>query len=241
MRKLLILLAVIAASPAAGADELWNRAVSLFSTNSGWTAGRTEVVSENFNRKGALRSVERRITRSRLESDGMKTEILFVEKDGVDITAEAREKAEQQRLAQDEEDKAQHEASESEAESDSGFPNPFDPNRQNVVEYQRNGKTLRVDGVSLVGFDFRMQVEEETFYLGAVFLDPDSGTPVELEATMEPLPRFADFVRIYVQFNNDDERWHVNFMEIEGAGSWLLIHRHFKSSISLSDYFRAER
>ncbi|MBT3272033.1 MAG: hypothetical protein HN368_02675 [Spirochaetales bacterium] len=240
MRKQLILLALLIAPLPAGADELWNRAVARFSMNSGWIAGKTEVVSENYNRKGKLKSIERRFTRSRPQSGGAETEILFVEKDGVDVTAEEREKAEKERIEQNEEDRTQDENSESGSGSDTGFPNPFDPNRQDVVEYQRNGKTLRVDGVSLVGFDFSMQVEEETVYVGVAFLDPDTGTPVELEATMDPLPRFADFVRLYVQFNNERDRWHANYIEIEGAGGWLLIYRHFKSSISFSDYFRAE-
>ena len=211
------------------ADELWNRAVRQYTANTNWVAGRTESFSETYNKKGVLRSSERRIVQALPGSQGTETVILYVEKDGKDVTEEERKKAEEGRRR----------AERNRDEDDSGFPNPFDPERQNAVVFECTGETVRDGDSLLIGYKFQLKTDETTSYVGTVLLDSTSGVPVEIEATMDPLPRFAEFIRLNVRFRNDGDRWYATRMELEGAGGWLFVYRHFKSVISFTDYFRS--
>ena len=223
------------------ADELWNRAVGQYAANSGWIAGRTDSLSQTFNKKGVLRSSERRIVRTVQGSGGNETEIVYVEKDGKDITEDERRKSEEERKKREEERDGRN------SENDSGdgnsrepgFPNPFDPDRQDAVVFERTGETVRDGDSLLIGYRFRVETGERSSYVGTAFLDSNTGVPVEIEATMDPLPRFAEFVRLSVRFENDGDRWYATRMELEGAGGWLFVYRRFKSVISFSDYFRS--
>ena len=251
MKQLLLTVGLLIVSTCIYADELWERAVLHFSKNTGWIAGTTEILTEHYNRKGEIRSTERRVNQSRIVPDGIETIVFYAEKNGEDITAEERRNADKQRQKRDDEERKMRareigsdqsgESADPESESESGFPNPFDPDRKDTVSYAQNGRSLVVEGASLIGYDFQMQADEKTNYIvGTVFIDPGSAVPVEIDATMEPLPRFASSARLFVRYNNDTERWHAMYMEIEGAGGWLLIYRHIKSTITFSDYFQLD-
>ena len=98
MKKLLFIATLTIVPLLVCADELWERAVAQFSKNTGWIAGRTEIITENLNRKGEVRSVERRLTHSRAApGGGVESEIIHAERNGKDVTAEERRKEEKER------------------------------------------------------------------------------------------------------------------------------------------------
>ena len=83
-----------------------------------------------------------------------------------------------------------------------------------------------------------MDGDDENEYVGTVWFDAETEVPVRIEATIEPLPRFADFVTFTADFNNNSVEWYITKIEIEGAGGLLFIYRRFKSSILFGNHFR---
>ena len=213
------------------ADELWQKGIEQFKFNTGWVAGSTVITSEQFNKKGKLRSSEQRIFRALQTEAGVQSELISAYKNGKDITEEERRKAEEENAENEDENN----------DEDSPFPNPFDPELQEVVTYRRTGQSINSGtDIVLIEYEFRMQIEPDSEYVGNVYLDSVTGVPVEFEATVEPLPRLTKFVRLAVRFQNDANRWFPVHMEFEGAGGWFFVYRHFKSTIEFTDYFRED-
>lgn len=226
-RALPLLIALLAGSATGVADSTWDRAVDIYEPNSGWESGRMEIITIQSNRRGVTKSSEHRIFKTILLDGKSRTELEYAEKDGADIT-----EAELENNSSDPEDEGGPDLSDI-------FPNPFDPSIQDSVERSRIGDVSTAEGVSVIEYEFRVPIDDDRFFAGSAWLDPISGVPVQIDATIEPLPRFAHFLRFVIQFSNDAERWYPVELTMEAAGGMLFVYRRVDSTIRFSEHFRS--
>jgi hypothetical protein len=238
MKTKVVFLFFLLVSGIAVADEWWSRAVASYEENRDWVAGRTDILTEEFGRRGQLRNTERRSYLTSTDSPGA-SRLIYAEKNGEDITAQELAKS---AAAREAERKSAND-DESDRSGDSGgaasLPNPFDPTLQDRVTYTRvSGSESGSDGAR-VAYDFRLVLNDESAYIGTAYFDPTTGVPVAVEASMETLPALAEFVRLEVEFENDASRWYAKRVTFEGAGGLLFVYRRVRSTLDFSEYARA--
>ena len=226
-RALLWLISLLAGSAVGVADSTWDRAVEIYEPNSKWKSGRTEIITIQSNRRGVTKSSERRLFKTIFLDGRSRTELEYAEKDGTDITA-----AELENRSSDDQDDGGRDLSVI-------FPNPFDPSLQDSVQKSRIGDVSTAAGLSVIEYEFRVPIDEGQFFAGSVWLDPMTAVPLQIDATIEPLPRFAHFVRFVIEFSNDAERWYPVDLAIEAAGGALFVYRRVESTIRFSEHFRS--
>jgi len=217
----LAIIALLLCSASLSADPLWWTAVEVYRANERWVAGRTEIVTVERNRRGEEKNVERRVFVSQDLNGRVETRLVFAERNGADIT-------ESEAGDPDENGEGANEGS--------PLPNPFDPDLQPAVSFSRTVGDAELQTSGHAAFAFRMKHEDRT-YAGTVWIDIDTGVPVALEATMDPLPRFVRFLHFEAEFENDPKRWYPKQVRFEGAGGFLVVYRHFESTMRFSRYF----
>jgi hypothetical protein len=207
-------------------DSLWTTAVELFAANERWIAGSTYLLSEEIKKDGEIKSSETREIRTSVDEDlRLRTEILFVEKNGEDITEEEKRKDEQESADDDDNDNS------------GGLPSPFDPKLQDRVTAQPTGEYEVINGKRCVIYSFEITGDDEQSYIGSVWIEEATLVPVKLTASISPLPRFVSFITMTVQYTNLPERWVISDVYFEGAGGFLFVKKHFRTKMRFSDYF----
>ena len=217
---------LVVASLSAESDELWDRGVSLFEPNSKWIAGSTIIETTELDRRGNIKNHETRQMVTEQRDAGLRTILIRAEKNGDDITEIEKSEEETREGSNDSSD-------------DGAIPNPFDPSLQQSIE-KKHRSTEQLEGGRFHLYDFRMSGDDDNEYVGTVWFDAETEIPVRIEATIEPLPRFAHFVNLSAEFNNDSIEWYITDIEIEGAGGLLFIYRKFESSIHFANHFRPQ-
>ena len=237
LRLLSVILFSITALAAADttADPLWAKATGVFLENYTWTPGRMEILSEELDKSGKVKSSERRLLAVSLTDDNhTRTEVVFAEKDGEDVTAEEREKQEE-----DEESTSESDSGSDDSANGGGFfPSPFDPDLRDKVSWERSDNTSLVGDRLCRQYDVRMHWEKKRYYVGVAYLDLETGVPLRFDATIDPLPMFVKFLDVRVDYNSDPQAWYVTSVMFEGKGSIVLIEKWFRTSMVFGQYFR---
>lgn len=217
--------AVLVAPATADATEreLWSKAVESFSLNDDWQAGRVEVSFVQYNRRNERISSYRSIMAVTVGTDGkLETTVLESYQDGDPDDA-----------------------------SRSGGPfggddnafsvlqtSPFDPAEQHRVRTRGTDALRTIDGRSTRAYEYTVRGDGKRSAVGTAWLDVNSGKPVLLEATIEPLPGYLESFDASQRYSENDGKWTTESLDFTAEVKFLLIRRTIESSMRFSDYFR---
>jgi hypothetical protein len=229
----------VAATATLPPAAIWQKAVEVYRTNRNWYAEKTAILSEVLNRRGEPYSITELYFTTRVDSGGqMFTDLTRALKNGEDVSEKMKTKVEIHHPGDGMD--PQKEESLTLSLSDS----PFDPERQQRVEFHPAATRLRLFGHTCRRFDFTYRTEiirkgktEELTWSGMAWLDEASGVPVKLEFSIAPLPgRIRSLWTIYLYDTARPDRWVVKKVVITGHGGFLFIVKHFRTTSTFSDY-----
>ncbi len=218
------------------ADALWLKAVETArraeESNVVPLAAKVETTVKKKNGAVEHRStvVLRSVNRG---GSALETEVVSAVEDGKDVTHEAR-KAE-------EEGRRRHDAPKG---GDSEAPvevtldyHPFSPKSQARVSCHRLGEAV-LNGQKAVLYSFRQDsASGKASVEGRAWLDEETGTPLQVQASPDPLPRFVNRMTTTVRFEvTADGRWQPKSSILEGEGGFLFYHRLVESDVVFSDF-----
>ena len=233
------------------AEVLWNRAVDLFEANSTLVPGRVEMHAREYGgRNRRLRNEEHGIYRTRLTAEQeLETEIVRVVRNGEDITDERRADGNGGGFAAifgPPPDMPEDQEGEEEERTGGGpgQSTPFDPALQHLVTFSRGGDTRMVAGRRTVAYAFRQQSEDdpEQFVTGTAWLDAQSGAPLLLESTLDPLPsRMLNTLAFQSWFSETADGWFLTRLDVNIVVQAVVVRREFETTISFSEHFPTVR
>lgn len=219
------------------ANSLWENAVDLYGETQGLVPGRMAVRFDQYNGRGRLVSTEVTELELRIDPNGeIESYVLYAESNGENVTEERREDPQS----------AGGGPFGGGSDGDEGGNNPFsgiqvspfDPEEQSRVTLTRIGPATILDGVTVRPIDFVHQASEDRANTGTAWIAVDSGEPVALEITIEPLPRLVTEFLMRQEFGRDGEgRLVMERMQFTGEGTLLLIRRRIESELVFSQYF----
>jgi len=223
----------------APANSLWENAVDLFDAYGDLVPGHMEVRFDQYNGRGQLVTSDRSTIAIWVDETGeTQSRIISAERDGEDVTEERRE---------DPSSGAPPfggRPGDGEEEDDNAFAglgrSPFDPDEQDRVTITRVGTVDVVEGVRSQEFEFVHRTTDRAANAGTAWLDAETGEPVLLRLTIEPLPRFVSEFEMEQYFARDEHgQWVVQRLEFVGAGQILFLQRRVESRLIFSEYFRS--
>jgi hypothetical protein len=218
---------------------LWQKSLDVFAKNRAWYPEKISVHSEVLDRHGDPYSITELFFATRIDADGrMLTELTRALKNGRDISQEMKAKVEIRH--EDDGMPPQKEESLAVSLSDS----PFDPERQERVEFHPGAERLKLFGHRCRRFDFSYRTQivrkgrtEELTWNGMAWLDEASGVPVKLEFAVAPLPgRIRSLWTIYLYDTARADKWVVKSIAIAGRAGFLFINKRFRSITLFREY-----
>jgi hypothetical protein len=210
-------------------DPLWQKAMELVSANRNLVPGNLESRTEEMDSKGKLLNLHESWIRFSRGNDGqIKAEIIKALKNGEDIT-------ESQKQLSAEQDKDSN-------KKDSFNLNlwedyPFKANYQPAIKSLSNSELIQEKSCQVYEYSFRKP--NKTTYRGTAWLETETGIPVKLSYTCAPLPQFVSRLETTVIFDSPQEGvLYPVEIQTDGAGSFLLIKRNFRTIMKCSDFWK---
>jgi hypothetical protein len=218
------------------ADTLWLRAVRLSDASRNLVPGTMWMRGQELDKHGKPKDEDKYYeARGRLFlGDDGEVEFETVEaiEDGEDVTEKVREK--------ERKEKAEAEENEDEEEESFGMQNydPFDPESQDRVSLTPVGEQM-LDTLPAMVYDFKeVDEEEEKEVSGRAWLDGDSGAPLKVEYTLDPLPRGVKKMLTTIEYAfAPPDSLMVTRVTMRATGGFLFIKKHFKMDMTFDDYW----
>jgi hypothetical protein len=204
--------------------ELWQRATELYAGNDHWQAGRVDVSFVQYNRKDERISSHRSVLSVAVGPDGeLETTVVESYEDG---TEEDKNREGPPFGDGDENAFAVLEVS------------PFDPDEQHRVSAEPLGRIRRLDGRTVVGYGYTVSGDGKHEAIGTAWLDQESGRPLSIEATIDPLPRYLEELTAYQRYSGPEGLWAPESLAFTARVKFLLFRRRIESSMVFSQYFQ---
>jgi hypothetical protein len=246
---LFFLASPIAAAAALAADEeggtnpagLWQKALAVFQKNNDLIPHKMEVFSEMLDRQGRPDSVAKYYFNIIVDGQGnTRTELTQAIKDNRDITVETKKKM------ADRDDPKEKPAGKKKALTMSMGDTPFNPDKQQKVTVRAQAEKQLLFGRLCRRFDFSFKAdmggkdkEENPTWVGKAWLEENSGIPLKLEFSFEPLPKHVNNLwTIYLYEVNAAGDWVLKEITVQGQGGFLFIKKGFRSTTRFNDYRR---
>lgn len=220
--------------PSEPVDPLWKGAVAIATASKGWRPTRTVSRTEDLAKDGRVRSVEE-VTFAYLAGDAEpKPELVRFLRDGVDVTEKERVK-----LAAQQKEAARKKKGGGRGVTFGVGGTPFDADRQAAVSYRRTPERRTIDGRPCQAYEYSRSDPAGGRFVGTAFLDELTGAPVSLRESPDPLPRFADKLRVELSFVfKGPGEWYPTRVHVEGSGGLLFIRKSIRSTIELLEFRR---
>ncbi len=232
------------AAPGADPSPLWQKALDVFQKNRDWFPGKVAVRSEILDRKGRPDSVSRLFFDVLFDDRGeARTELTQAFKNDKDVSAEMKKKLALSAAKEEKDAKKNNRYTVSMADT------PFNPEKQQHVTVRASAEKQLLFGRVCQRFDFsfrtsigRKDKTENLTWIGKAWLDENSGIPIKLEFSFEPLPKNVhSFWSIYLYETSPADVWTLKEIRVEGQGGFLFIKKGFRSTTVFSDYRRRPR
>ena len=209
-----LLLATTAAQ--AGADPLWERAVAIAASASHLVPGTLVTHTQEHSADGKLRSTRETHMRARMVDRDLTYELVRDVKDG-----EAVEQAE---------------ADGRTGASSARFSDAFQADLSAMTGPERIGERRTIRGQPAIGY--RIEQAEELYTIhGHVWVSED-GVPLELQYTLDPLPRSVRGLAILATYELQDGLALVTEVTVQIAASVTFLYRRlYTITVDLDDYF----
>jgi hypothetical protein len=220
------------------ADSLWARAVTLYQANANWVPGSVYVHMQEVDKHGKPKDDRGQEiwTRLFLNEDGeVDSELIRILDDGEDTTEEEKARREEE----EENDDGNRVTME-------GYV-PFDPEHQDGLTVTPTGDEDVVDGRRYVVYEFEDERKpeeededgEEMTVRGKVWLDVETGVPLRMVYTPDPLPKRVKKMVTSVTYEYEGpEAWRAASMSTQATGGVLFIKKHFNMDMTFDDYWR---
>jgi hypothetical protein len=240
---------------------LWAQAVKVFEANKDLVPGKMLQKIQELDDGGRVKSESNAEVTLALDKAGkVKSEILKASKDGKDVTAEERKKAEERskkeaaREKKKEAEKSAKKGSGSDSDEDSkershsfsSGDNPFNPEIQSDVRITETNARETIGDRSCERFGYAYPAKSDkpskgkpATVKGSVWLEEGTGNPVKVEFTQDPLPRGAKSMLTTLHYGSDGNgSWILQRMEFEASGSFLFIKKRIRGDLAFSDYWK---
>ncbi len=206
-------------------DALWQQAVTVYEANDDWVPGRMLIRTEELAKDGSVKSVEEARVALSVNGNGeVESEYVSVTKNGKDVT-ESRKR------------------NPNRGDGGGGFgsqASPFDPELAQHVDARRVPGTQMIDGREVAEYRFSVAQEDEPDVTGTAWIDIETGVPHRVSSTVDPLPRFVSSLEIRIDYEyTGDGKWYPVEISFQGAGTVLFIKKAYRSTMRLSEHFRA--
>lgn len=244
MRKLLAVLLFITLgigiviAQESPADLLWQKAATLAGANLDWMPGKTMSRIMELDDNGETKSVTESWLRFYLDQNNqVETELLKAVKDGKDITTEQRKKMAEDRKKQtdspDSKDKKRPKKN-----IDLSDYNPFAPGIQASLTKKNLNRREIVQEKHCLVYEYRF-TEEALCYKGLAWLEEATGTPLKLQYSLDPLPKYTTRMLTVVHYySGNNGEWYPTSMTMEAAGKFLMIKKNLRIIMEFSEYWR---
>jgi hypothetical protein len=268
---LLLALSYPAAGRAAAADStraaaetqpaLWAQAVKIFEANKDLVPGKVLQKIQELEDNGRVKSqTDIDITLSLDGAGKIRSDVVRASKDGKDITAEERKKAEKREKKEAAKEAAKKGAVKKDAKEDSKSDSgersysfsmndsPLNPERQNDVRVTEARSGEMIDGARCICFDFsypeksgtRSKVKPATI-VGKAWIDESSGRPIKLEYASDPLPKHVKSMTTTLRYGMDGTGpWVLKQMVFDVRAAFLVIKKKIHGDFAFSDYWKYE-
>lgn len=236
--KRLLIVASLATLPAIlPAHPLWYQAVESLRMSEGLLPGAMAARFDQYNGRGELTSSDETVVKLWADENGeVQSRVVSAKRNGEDVTDERRDNPQSSG--------APFGAGQGDADDD-GSPfaglqrNPFAPEEQLHVTIVGAGGRRVLAGVIVLPIEFEHRTGPDAVIRGTAWLDVSTGDPVQLETTVDPLPRFvSELVMVQHFARNQDGQLVVERVEFSGEGRILLFRRRLESVLFFSEYFR---
>ena len=197
------------------AQVLWARAQTLYQATQNWQPSRILSRTDELDDSGKVTDTTQvDVAYSAGPQGTVVRKVLAAWKNGQDITADRQKAPPAQKMP----------------------AIPFDPAVQSRLTLVPGPFETR-QGRSLVRFDFAVAPRDGDGSRGRVWLDPETGSPVEMSFTLDPLPQFVEKVDVLLQARQEGDHIELNRLEFQARGSFLFIHKNIHSVMVYSRFF----
>lgn len=230
---------------AAGAEAnppgLWQKALVVYQKNNDLIPHKMEIRSEMLDRQGRANSVSKYYFNIIADGQGKtRTELTQAFKDNRDVTEETKKDI----AARDA--PKEKSAGKKETLSISMGDTPFNPEKQTNVTVRAHAEKQLLFGRMCRRFDFSFKTDmgrkdraKNPTWVGKAWLEENSGIPVKLEFSFEPLPKpINNLWTIYLYEVNAAGDWVLKEITVQGQGGFLFIKKGFRSTTRFNDYRR---
>jgi hypothetical protein len=239
---------------------LWAKAVKIFEANKDLVPGKVLQKIQEIEDDGRVKSESDAEISLALDGAGkIKSDIVKASKDGKDVTAAERKKAEERskkEAAKEKKDAEKNAKKDSKSDSDkdskenshsiSSGDSPFDPEIQDNVRITETTARETIGSRSCARFGYTYPVPAEkpskgkpVMVKGTAWIEESTGNPVKVEFTNDPLPKGAKSMLTTLHYGSGGNgSWIVERMEFEGSGSFLFIKKRIRGDIALGDYWK---
>lgn len=205
-------------------DALWQQTINHFSKSQDWIPGKIVSNFELLNGNGDPEEVTQTTMKIFQDDNGnITSKVVEVVQNGNDRTESAQEKQ-----------------GEPQNRDFSMKESLFHPENQDRLERTRLSDTRIIDGQRCVGYEYTLELEEETRN-GTVWIDAETGLPVENVYSPDPLPKRVKKLENRVTFSyTPDGSFYVDRLSVEGRGGVLFIQKEFRMEMTFYDYWKHE-
>jgi len=224
--------------PGSPTDSLWSKAVGLSDKNDNLVPGLMKMHMQEVDKHGDPKDIDKYNevwSMLRLGEDGeVEYEMIKSIEDGEDVTEEAKAK----------EEEAREESEESEGDEDSESHrmesyNPFDPENQDRVSFRVVDSGTTAGGKNTVVYEFTEKTEDDVVISGKAWLEEDTGVPVKVEYTPDPLPKRVKHMVTTMEYEHiHPDSLIVKHMFVEVTGGILFFKKHFHMDMTFDQYWR---
>lgn len=202
----------------AGADELWDRAVAIADAGSHLVPRSMLTTTQEYSSDGKLRSTR-------------ETHMRAVTADGELTYETVRDVQDGQEVEPDDAD-----GTTGATGAGSRFSDAFQADLSAMADAQRDGETRTIRGQRAVGY--RIEQPEELYTIRGQMWVSEQGVPLELQYTVDPLPRMVRGLVIRATYEMRDGLALVAEVEVQVAVSVTFLYRRlYAITVELDDYF----
>jgi hypothetical protein len=216
-------------------DSLWLKAVALSERNDDLVPGLMKMHMQEVDKHGEPKDIEKyHEVWSALklgEGGEVEYEMIRAIENGKDVTEEEKEKAREESVEGEADE-------ESESHSMESY-NPFDPGNQEKVSIGAVREGEIVDGKKTAVYEFTERTDDNIVVSGKAWLEEDTGVPVRVEYTPDPLPKRIKHMVTTMEYEHIyPDSLIVKHMLVDVTGGILFIKKHFHMDMTFDRYWR---
>ena len=209
-------LLLAATASQAGADALWERAVAIAATAKHLVPGTMVTHTQEHSADGKLRSTRETVMRARVVDGELTYELVRDLKDGQAVD--------------------QAEVDGRTGASSARFSDAFQADLSAMTGPERMGERRTVRGQPAIGY--RIEQPEELYTIRGQLWVSEDGVPLELQYTVDPLPRSVRGLAILATYELRDGLALVTEVTVQVAVSVTFLYRRlYTITVDLHDYF----